>query len=257
MTSDAPPAVQTVAFGDVDEGVWGVVWVPDVHAPGFACLGAAGRTATASAAVHGAQPEQEWRLAPGEHQLTVRPAGDSVPASGADVAGADFEQLCRVTGTFELDGAEHAVDSLGRRGVRTTAIDVDRFSSIRDVSAWFEPGDGLAVVALRPRKARGQESDVITAAVLDPERPRAVAESRLSTTYAAEGTPERAGVELWLAGEGEEESSEPQYPRRAAGEAVGPHAAGTVGALDVQAGLFRWHSRGRDGAGVYLLGRRG
>lgn len=258
MTPDAPPAagVQTVAFGDVEEGVWGVVWVPDLHAPGFACLGAAGRTVTASAALHGGQPEQEWRLEPGGHQLTVRPAGDAVPALGPDGDSAGFDQLCRVAGTFVLEGTEHPVDCLGRRGVRAIALDTDRFTSIRDVSAWFEPGDGLAVVALRPRKARGQESDVITAAVLDPERVWAVTDPRLSTTYAADGTPERAGLELWLVAEQDDEGSETQYLRRAAGEAVGPHAAGTVSALDVQAGAFRWHSRGRDGAGVYLLGRR-
>ncbi len=257
MTTDAPPAVRTVAFGDVDEGVWGIAWVPDPREPGFVCLGAAGRSVPSSASLVGEWGEEEWRLEPDGTQLSVRPVGDAVPATGADGLSAGFDQLCRVSGTFALAGTEQKVDCLGRRGTRMQALDLDRFTSVRDVSAWFEPGDGLALVALRPGKARGQESDVISAAVLDPKGPRAVAESRLSTTYGADGRPERAALELWLAGEDGDETQQPQYPRRAAGEAVGPYAAKTVGPLDVQAGLFRWHSRGRDGAGVYLLGRRG
>jgi hypothetical protein len=258
MSADSPPAVRTVAFGDVGDGIWGVAWVPEPQAPGFVCLGAAGRTAPSFAALYGALPEGDWRLETDDGaELTARPAGDAVPAIGPDGVSAGFDQLCRVSGTFVLAGAEHTVDCPGRRGARATALDLDRFASIRDVSAWFESGDGLALVALRPGKARGQESDVITATVLDPEDSRTVAEPRLSTTYAADGRPERAGLELWLADGDGDQAQEPQYPRRAAGEAVGPYAAGTVGALDVQAGLFRWHSRGHDGAGVYLLGRRG
>ncbi|MBV9424008.1 MAG: hypothetical protein JOZ98_13925 [Solirubrobacterales bacterium] len=257
MTADAPPAVRTVAFGDVDQPVWGIAWVPDPREPGFVCLGDADRAVPLSASLVGEQADEEWRLEPDGVRLTARPAGDAVPATGPDGVSAGFDQLCRVSGTFVLAGVEQKVDCLGRRGARTKGLDLGRFTSVRDMSAWFEPGAGFALVALRPGKARGQESDVITAAVLDPEGSRAVAEPRFSTTYAAHGRPERAGLELWLARDEGDEAQEPQYPRRAAGEAVGPYAAATVGALDVQAALFRWHSRGHDGAGVYLLARRG
>jgi hypothetical protein len=256
MTPAAPPAVRTVAFGDVDEGIWGIAWVPDPQQPGFVCLGAAGDAVQSSAGLHGEQSEEEWRLEVDGADLTARPAGEAVPATGPDGVSAGFDQLCRVSGTFVLAGNEQAVECLGRRGARAKALDLDRFTSVRDVSAWFDPTYGMALVALRPGKARGQEADLITAAVLDPEDSRAVVEPRLSTTYTADGRPERAGLELWLVADDGDENQEPQYPRRAAGEAMGPHAAGNAGALEVQVELFRWHSRGQDGAGVYLLGRR-
>jgi hypothetical protein len=91
---------------------------------------------------------------------------------------------------------------------------------------------------------------VVTAAVLDPQGTAAVADPRFSTTYTAAGKPLRASFELWL-GQAEEE-----FPRRAAGEAVGPAASLHVAGMDVRAALFRWHSRGLDGAGVYILARR-
>jgi hypothetical protein len=257
MTADAASGVRTVAFGSLEAGVWGVAWVPDPRGPGFVCVGAAGDAVASSAVLRGEEPESDWRLEADGAELTAAAAGAAVPAMGPDGVSAGFDQLCRVTGTFVLDGAQRTVDCLGRRGARATALDLDRFTSVRDVSAWFEPGDGLALVALRPGKSRGQESDVITAAVLDPEGSPPVAEPRLSTTYAADGRPARAGLELWLASDNGDQDDATQYPRRAAGEAVGPYAAATVGGLDVQARLFRWHSRGQDGAGVYLLGRRG
>jgi hypothetical protein len=91
---------------------------------------------------------------------------------------------------------------------------------------------------------------VVTAAVLDLQDSAAVADARVSTTYDRAGWPIRSSFELWL-GQAEEE-----FPRRAAGEALGPHASHAAPGLDVQASLFRWHSRGREGAGVYLLARR-
>jgi hypothetical protein len=88
----------------------------------------------------------------------------------------------------------------------------------------------------------------VTAAVLDSEAPAPVADPRFSTTYSA-GRPIRSSLELWL---GQEED---EYPRRAAGEALGPCASGNGGGVSVQASLFRWHSRAREGAGVYILAR--
>jgi hypothetical protein len=41
--------------------------------------------------------------------------------------------------------------------------------------------------------------------------------------------------------------------RRASGEAVGARASASSGDLELQAELFRWHSGGRDGTGLYLL----
>ncbi len=97
----------------------------------------------------------------------------------------------------------------GRRGPgRSTSA---KLESVRAVSTWFEPDEGLALMAFRPRKAKSHDGDVVTAAVLGPESSPPVEDPRLTTTYDAGGWPVRAGLELWLAGEGEEE----QFPRRA------------------------------------------
>jgi hypothetical protein len=194
----------------------------------------------------------EWRL-DGEHgALIVEPAGDAVAVSAGDDHVEGFDQLCRVRGRFELDGADRAVDSLGLWTSRSGSFDLGKLESVRAVSTWFEPDEGLALVAFRPRKAKAHDNDVITATVLGPEGSAPVEDPRLTTTYDAGGWPIRAGLELWLAAESEEE----QYPRRASGEAAGGRAQSTAGDLDVRAEPFRWHSRGRDGAGIYLLARR-
>ena len=59
--------------------------------------------------------------------------------------------------------------------------------------------------------------------------------------------------ELWLAAEGEDEQ---HFPRRASGEAAGARTETAAGELDLRAEPFRWHSRGREGAGMYILARR-
>jgi len=78
-------------------------------------------------------------------------------------------------------------------------------------------------------------------------------EPRLSSTYAPDGRPIRAGLELWFT-EGEDDDVH-EFSRRAAGQAIGAGAALDVPQTegDFQAGLFRWTARGLEGAGVYRL----
>ena len=230
-------------------GVWGAVWLPGGDQAGFVCLSAG--EATMQPLVRVPQPEDgDWELEHDGVELIVSPAGAELRAANGDGASSGFDQLCRVRGRVTLGGAEHALDCLGHRAVRSEPIDLRAVDSVRDVSAWFEPGEALAVVAVRPRKARGQDADLLRAAVLDAQESVAVTDPRLSTTYTAQGRPVRAGLELWL---GDEEH---EYPRRAAGEAVGPRVEEAIGELAVQANLFRWHSRAHDGVGVYILARR-
>lgn len=250
--TDAAATVMTLSFGDPEAGVWGSAWIPGSGQPAFIGLWAAGHVTLPRVGVDGFGEAAEWRLEGDGAELVVSPAGQAVtPTPDAAIPG--FEQLCRVRGAFDVDGAEQHVDCLGLRGALTGAPDLDRFESFREVSAWFEPADGLAVVVLRPRGNRGHDSDLVSAALLDGETVTAVADPRLSTTYATSGRPARVSVELWLDGDEEET----RYPRRAAGEAIGTRAQATVGALDLQTELFRWHSRGREGAGVYLTAQRG
>jgi hypothetical protein len=250
VTAGTARPLRTVAFAALDASVWGVAWVAAPEQRSFVALGAGERSGTAAAALHGHGDGDEWRLDGPGVELSASPTGAAVAAAGAG-DGSSFDQLCRVRGRVVLDGSERELDCMGRRGAHGHGVKLDRFESVRDVSAWFAPSDGLALVALRPRKSRGQDSDLVEVAVLDPEATAPVTDPRLSTTYTAGGQPLRAGVELWLGDEEEE-----QHPRRATGEAVGAGAGAKIDGFEVRAQPFRWHSRGRDGAGVYLLARR-
>jgi hypothetical protein len=240
--------MRTLAFGDLAVGVWGAAWLPDDLDRGFVCFGAPDAVALPDGRVTGSGAGGDWELHGGGTDLRLAPLGDPVDVANADGAPAGFEQLCRVTGRFGAPATE--VDCLGRRSERDGPVDLRQLEAVRDVSAWFEPSDGLAVVSLRPRSARGNDADVLTAAVLDSAAPSSVADPRFSTTYSSAGRPIRSSLELWLG------QDEDEYPRRAAGEALGPHVSGRDDGVEVYASLFRWHSRAREGAGVYILARR-
>jgi hypothetical protein len=259
MTPSLSASFRTLTFGDLGASVWGAAWIHGESGQGFVGLGAGDRQITPAASLHDAGESEDWRLEGDGVELTASAMGIALAGSGsgsgsASRAGADgpsgFDQLCRVHGRVALEGAEREIDCIGRRGAYGEGVDVERLESVRDVSAWFEPADGLALVALRPRKSRGQDGDLVTAVVFD-SAPHTITDPRLSTTYTAAGRPLRAGVEMWL-GESEGE----QYPRRALGEALGDGATGRAGRFEVSAQPFHWQSRGRDGAGMYLLARQ-
>jgi hypothetical protein len=251
----APPALRTLAFGDLDTTVWGAGWFSDHAGAALAALGGGAQATTRSGLRLSAGADgDEWHLDGDGAALVISPAGDAVPARSVDGEIEGFDQLCRIVGRFELEGSEHPVDCLGLRTWWSALVDLERFESIRAVAAWFEPEDALALTAFRARKAKGHSGDVAAGAVITPEGSPAVEDPRLSTTYEADGWPVRAGVELWLT---TPEDSEQQFPRRASGEATGPRVQGVVdGGFELRAEPFRWHSRGRDGAGMYILARR-
>ena len=248
MSDGASTPLRTVAFGELDASVWGAAWTPGPDQNGFVAVGDGERSGAAGATLRAGADDAEWLIEGDGVELTASP----VSAAVATGIGSGFDQLCRVHGRASVDGAEREIDCIGRRGGHGDGVKLDKFDAVRDVSAWFAPEDGLAVVALRPRKSRGQDSDLLEVAVLDPETTSAVQDPRLSTTYSISGQPLRAGFELWLAGDVEDR----QFPRRAAGEAVGVGASSRCGGFDVLAQPFRWRSRGREGAGVYLLAQR-
>jgi hypothetical protein len=242
--------LQMIAFGDLASGVWGTVLYSPGQAP-FVGLGAGvGADAAVSqpdARLEGADPAREWRLSGTGLELVVAPAGEAVPA-GAPESGLDgFDQLCRVTGHFDFRGSTNELSSLGCRSVHGG---VDEYESLRAVAAWFASGDGLALAAFRPRRTKGQDGDLVAAAVLDPEHPAAAEDPRLSTTYTGAGWPARASLELWLPSAEDEEA---QPLRRAAGQATGARLQAVWGEREVRAELFHWGSRGQDGTGVYVL----
>ena len=255
--SSSPAVLRTLAFGDVTRTVWGAAWIPGGEGSAVAMIGGdAVAPVVSSLRLSIAENGSEWRLEGVGFTLIAVPAGEIVDVQAVDENIVGSDQLCRVTGRFEQSGAEHAVDCLGLRSSRSGGFDLGKLESVRAVSTWFEePDEGFALTAFRGRKAKHHDSDVLTATVLGPEPSPPVEDPRLSTTYDAGGWPLRAGLELWLAAVGEDKDAQ-QFPRRAAGEATGARTETAAGDLDLRAEPFRWHSRGREGAGIYLLARR-
>jgi hypothetical protein len=250
----APPALRTLAFGDLEGTVWGAGWFSDAADGALVILGAG---ETPPAVVAGQPPagqdlDGDWRL-DGPNPLVVAAAAEAVALQVPQDQLEGYSQLCRVTGRLGLGAGDREVDCLGVRTWFPGPVDMERYESIRAVSTWFEPDEAIALTAFRPRKAKSHDGDLIAAAVIGPESSTAVEDPRLSTTYEAEGWPLRAGLELWLPSP---EASEQQYPRRASGEAAGTRAHAQIATLELRVEPFHWHSRGRDGAGMYILARR-
>jgi hypothetical protein len=233
MNAASGSPMHIVTFGDLELGVWGAA-----VGNGTCLVVCDGRARHGQLAAHDAG---DWRLSADGVELTVAAAGPMVKLPGEE----DFDQLCQVHGSL---GVQRPIDCLGRRATRTAALGKE-FESIRDVSAWFAPDEGVALTALRRRKTRGHEQDAVSGAVLDVTAAAPVADPRLSTTYNGQGLPTRMGLELWLDSEEEEQ----QYPRRAAGQAEAAPAVAEDAERELVAQLLRCQSRGNQGTGVYLL----
>jgi hypothetical protein len=248
VTAGSTSALRIVAFGEQEPGAWGAVW--SLGGASIVALGDGSNVTVGSAALEGKDRASDWTLRADGIDLTI--SGDPEMYVAPDDGTERFDQLCRVTGRFRSGEAERDISCLAFRGARVLDRDLERTDSIRGIGAVFENGDGIGLVAVRPARAKGHGSDAVSAAVLEAGGPMDVEDPRLSTTYAHDGRPSRASLELWI-GEIEDE----QRVRRATGEALGPRASGSRSALQFSADLFRWHSRGAEGIGVYLLARLG
>ena len=245
--------LRAVAFGDQRAGFWGAALSAHPDLPSFVIVAGEPASVVPVEIVADSSGESDWRIAGEGLELTIAGEGPR-----PDDPSADFDQLVTVRGWLQGDQARE-VDCRGCRSERADAVDTGRFALIRDACAWFAPGDGFALVAVRPRRASGHGDEHVSATVFSAGHALPVAEPRLSTAYTEEGQPTRATLELWL--EGDDEPAEPgqeeavQYPRRAAGEAAGPAATHKFDNLALQVQPFRWRAEGREGAGVYLLAR--
>ena len=239
-----------MTFGTLDGGPWGAAW--SSGSPLILLAATAGQppSAIAAARLDGSEATEDWQLAGDGVQLALTGEGNAAEARLDDGDPRASTSSAAFAAAHRSVIREVAIDCLGVRGARHE-VDVRGVESIRGISAWcrtrtrasrsspFVPGRGRVTTATPSRRPSST-----------PTPPRVVADPRLSTTYGADGAPARAGLELWLDGE-----EGKQYLRRAAGESL---AVGTRVAehdLELSAELFRWHSRGRDGAGVYLLAR--
>ena len=105
-------------------------------------------------------------------------------------------------------------------------------------------------------------------AFVDDGQPLEIDDPRFSTTYTDAGVPLRAGLELWPVEpphddaadaddeqpENEAEDQRPSYyPRRLSGESARDGSELVLPGITLRAELFRWHTRGREGAGVYVI----
>jgi hypothetical protein len=226
--------MRSLTFGDLHSDTWGAAWALSGGNGGFGLIGNLG-----------AELSDDWRLRGELVDLEV--SGSGVRSELAD----GFDELVTVEGRI----AERSVQCIGRRTERT-GLNPSDYASIRDVSAWFAPDDGVALLAARPRKARGHEGELLTVSAFEAGRTLPIEEPRLSTTYAGDGSPSRAGLEIWLEQPEDDQEHTTHPPYRAAGEASGNPVGTTAGTLAVQGRRFRWHWRGRDGAGVYLIVRQ-
>jgi hypothetical protein len=245
-----------ILFGDVDGDVWGAGL-----AAGTSTLivgdGSGERAMFDVMLAECSEVSEDWRLTAQGVDLRVASSGEDDPGRFRDAGSpiADSQRLCRVHGTVTLGQTERAVDCAGTRAV-IDGVDAGALHSVRAVSGWTQGGDAFGLIALRAPGGRGQESDLVSATLFDPDGWIAVDDPRLSTTYDGEGHPRRVNLELWI---GDEEH---EFPRRAAGEIAGPGisgeidgsgAVGELGRARLEAVPLRSHSRGHEGGGVYAM----
>jgi hypothetical protein len=271
----APGTIRALAFGDHTTGVWGVA--------GSSSAGAASSFAD-DFELDADNAGEESLLAAGGLELRFAPTSEAAPFGLAEQAIEGHLQLCEVQGAVRVDGVEREVACFGIR-VDLTPPPAE-LSSARLAAAWFGADLGTATVALRPARARGHESDLVACAFVDKGQALEIDDPRLTTTYTDAGLPLRAGLELWpvepahddTADEGDERSAQDAqeeqheqgqneqdeqdeqdderpayYPRRLAGESSRDGSRLVLPAITLRAELFRWHTRGRDGAGVYVI----
>jgi hypothetical protein len=247
--------VRAVAFGTPDGSVWGAGL--DAGVP--AMVATVGAEQVAIALAWNAE-RPEWALSGDRISVTVSPtsepqppAGDGEPPAGDDeppappaspapLSWSGRQELCRVTGT--VNGAE--IDCVGVR-TELTGVRPGELGSVRGFSGWVSDEEAVTLLALRSGSEAHHERDLVAATVFEPDRWMSSHDPRLSTTYDGDGNPTRATLEMWI------RQGEREFPRRAAGEAAGPSVSVAGDHLTLQVLPLRCHSRGSDGAGIYLL----
>jgi hypothetical protein len=247
---------RALAFGDLETGIWGAALVSGA--------GAAASFANTFELDAGGAGE-EWLLAAAGVELRFTPTSERAafgPAVGID----GFAQVCEVRGALRRSGTEEEVGCTGI--CSELLVPAVQYESIRCATGWFGPDLGFAALAVRPRGANDHDADVVGCAFLDEGTPLELDEPRLSTTYSEAGVPLRAGLELWPvedkrdeddggveheAGDESAEEPAPYFPRRVAGEAERDATRLQLPGATIRAELFRWRTRGREGAGVYAL----
>jgi hypothetical protein len=253
-------AIRTLVFAEPETPILGALWLPaDDAAALLGCrLGAEQLVVSGRLKIGG--EDEPWQVEGEGVSLLCSPAGPAARCGPVDGDWDSTDQLCEVSGTVAVGGASHEISCMGWRENIEGRFELTEIDSFRQTYGWFERAEGISLLAYRPQKSRGQDADVVAGAVLEAQPTPRVADPRLSTTYDASGAPSRVGLELWFEPETPEEESDDgdgqHFARRAAAEATGERIEWAVADFRLQAALLRWHSRGSDGTGVYLLGQR-
>jgi hypothetical protein len=220
-------------FGDAEQGVWGVGIGDDQ--PRWSLAG-----------FDGAVVAPKGPLTVSESSTpNLNDAGEQAASTPEAL---ELLMFCRVTGVVTVDGKDVTVDL---PGMRCAALSTGKLGSLRLFGSWLEGGRELALAAVRPKGAGGQDRDDLEVLTVG-DRHSVVFDPRLSTTYDQIGAPLRVGVELWL---GDSDDGD-QFPRRFNGEATGATLAVDGGGLPLKAFALRCRSRGQSGTGVYGLLQR-
>ncbi len=238
MSREALSIPPVVLFADPAQETWGVAVGGDQTASALGPLDASLDSSPAELQLE--SPTGRWTLRGVGGELTISP----VPAATVGEDGDGGLTPIHVTGG-RLGDPE--IPEAG--GVRHPGWAETKADSVRLLCAWFPAERAIALAAVRPRGARGQERDEIGVACVGEPEDLTVFDPRLSSTYDQAGHLRRVGVELWL---GENEDAD-LHSLRMAGEATGATASLDVDGLLVQAQPFVCHSRGESGLGVYAL----
>jgi hypothetical protein len=246
MSGASTLAFRTLAFGVVDGGLWGAA----VQSAQAGLAFGTGDSSRSAPAPGWTVEDRAWSLSGDGFELHVEPRGETPAEPDGDgdapVNVSGLQELCRVHGRLSIDGVEQTVDCGGTR-TEIDGLKPDAITSVRAVSGWFGPDEAITLIALRSSGASDHEADLVAATLFDPGGWVPVSDPRLSTTYTEAGDPSRASLELWVS------DGENEFPRRAAGEAAGPGVTFTAGELALRVAPMRCHSRGLEGAGVYVL----
>ncbi len=230
-----------LAIADPDQGVWAVAAGRDAARVATGRLGADAHASAETAELSAGASPGEWQLAGASGSLTGTPRAADVGTGDEALA------LTSVSGALKLDGgSELRVDGGGVGHPGWTELQAN---TIRILGAWFNSKRWLAMLSVRPPRARGHDKDAISVAAIGEDQGMSVFDPRLSSTYGSDERLRRAGVEMWLGADKKEDLRS----WRIAGEADGAPAQLQLDGVSIQAQPLRCHSRGDAGIGVYLL----
>jgi len=233
ITLTAPVAI----FGDPTSEVWGVL----VAGEQPKLLVSGGADAEFTDADIDVDDGEVWTVAAGGNELRVELA----QATTQTYEDGSVLAPCRVAGQALIDGIAREIDL---PGVVLLGELEGKTAQVRLVGSWFPAGHEVSLASFRPSGAKGHDGDGLDVIALGEEQ-KIIFDPRLSTTYNGDGSPRRAGIELWLGDEGDDE----QFPRRVAGVATGAAASTQAAGLKLSAYSLHTLSRGEPGAGVYVL----